>query len=344
MMSNTLVRYLAMLKRIPRYPRRVSTREIRDALVSEDFEVTQRTVQRDLKNLAEIFPGLATDGNPDAAGWFWEREATIHDVPGIDPPTALSFKLVEAFLEDKLPPVMLDLLHPYFKCADSVLGALDKPGLAQWTRKIRVLPRTQPLIPARIDPEVVGVIYEALFREKQFRGRYRRRDGDEAEYDLHPLGLVFRESVVYLVATVWNYGVPRQFALHRFQRCTLLEDDALSPQNFDLESFIRKGAFEYVDQDCETIRFEALFNARTAQHLQETPLSEDQVITPEKDEWDRVTATVKNSLQLRWWLLGFGGQVVVLQPETLRNGLLKTAESMVRHYQSHGNQQLDGPP
>ncbi len=332
-MSKLLVRQLAMLKRIPRHPHKISTRAIRDLLEAEGFEVSQRTVQRDLNGLAKNLMGLETDGNPDAAGWYWNSEAKINDIPGIDPPTALSFKLVQAFLEDKVPPAVLDLLHPYFQRADTVLGALDRTGYARWTNKIQILPRTQPLMPAGIKQDIIDIIYEALFEERQFRGRYHRRDGDAAEYDLHPLGLVFRESVVYLVATVWNYGEPRHFALHRFLRCTLLEGESSSPAGFDLEAYVKQGTFEYVDPEAETIRFEALFEARTAQHLEETPLSQDQILTPDEEGWVRVTATVKNTLQLRWWLLGFGDQVVALQPETLRDEFARIAETMWRRYQ-----------
>lgn len=334
-----LVRYLAMLKRIPRNPERIGTQKLRRELQDEGFEVTQRTVQRDLKGLAEIFPGLATDENPDAAGWYWRKEAEVNDLPGIDPPTALSFKLVEQFLKDQIPPAVLGLLDRYFECADRVLDRLNRPEMAKWTSKIKILPRTQPLIAAEIDSTVIDVVYEALFNERRFRGRYRRRDGDEVEYDLNPLGLVFRESVVYLVATVWEYENPRHFALHRFLHCESREQHAKKPPGFDLAAYISQGPFEYVDEETETIRFEALFRERTARHLEETPLSYDQETEPPENGWVRVTATVKNTLQLRWWLLGFGDQVVVLNPTILRNELLKTVKTMVRHYEDHHSPQ-----
>ena len=199
-MSKLLVRQLAMLRLTPRQPRNMSTRQMMEALEAEGFAVSHRTVQRDMKALLEIFPGLATDGNRDEAQWFWRRESQITNVPGIDPQMALSFKLVETFLSDKVPPAILNTLRPYFQCADKVLDSLKEPGLARWSDKVTILPRTQPLIPAQIKQDVLDVVYQALFKEKQFLGRYQRRDRDEAQYEFHPLGLVFRDSVVYLVA------------------------------------------------------------------------------------------------------------------------------------------------
>ena len=69
----------------------------------------------------------------------------------------------------------------------------------------------------------------------------------------------------------------------------------------------------------EMIKLVLRMKRPAAAHLYETPLSEDQVITDdEREGWVRVEATVCETSQLRWWLLGFGGQVEVLQPEFLR--------------------------
>ena len=42
----------------------------------------------------------------------------------------------------------------------------------------------------------------------------------------------------------------------------------------------------------------------------------------------RVTARVRDTMQLRWWLLGFGEQVEVIGPETLREEFAETAREM----------------
>jgi predicted DNA-binding transcriptional regulator YafY len=68
--------------------------------------------------------------------------------------------------------------------------------------------------------------------------------------------------------------------------------------------------------------------------LYETPLSVDQTLTVDSDQTLRVTATIVNTEQLRWWLLGFGGKVEVLSPEGLRADIAKVAEEMVNRYRS----------
>ncbi len=258
--------------------------------------------------------------------------ARSHDFPAIDPKTALTFKLAESFLSDLIPPTVMDILRPYLDSAGQVLSELDTPGYGAWPDKVRIIPRTQPLIPATIDPQVLRVIYDALLHEIRFRGRYRRRVGDEAEYDFNPLGLIFRGSVIYLVATVWEYRDPRHYALHRFTRCELLGKRLSRPEGFSLDSYIETGTFQYADRT-KDIRITLLFSASVAIHLRETPLSEDQQIAKKRDGRTQIRATVKDSDQLRWWLLGFGSQVEIVRPKALRDEFKEKAKRMAMLYE-----------
>jgi predicted DNA-binding transcriptional regulator YafY len=45
-----------------------------------------------------------------------------------------------------------------------------------------------------------------------------------------------------------------------------------------------------------------------------------------------VTAAVHNSLQLRWWLRGFGAAVEVVEPAELREEFRQDAENLARRY------------
>jgi len=247
---------------------------------------------------------------------------------------ALTFQMVDQFLKNIFPPSVLNQLKPYFDSSKYILEAVDDNGYAHWQEKVRILPRTQALIPADIDEDVITVIYEALFKGRQVRARYRTRSGDEVGYDLHPLGLIFRESVVYLVATIWKYQDLRHLALHRFKHCELLDENLMSPKGFNLDDYIASGSFEYGEKENETIKLKALFFDGAGHHLLETPLSEDQKTSESDDGELLVEATVNDSAQIRWWLMGFGDGVEVLEPEALRDEFKEIAENLLEIYQS----------
>ena len=324
-----------MLQQVPRYPTKTTTRCLKDYLEEAGFEVTQRTVQRDLKALSQVITGLQVDGDKDIPGWSWAKDTMLKEIPSMDANMALTFKLANSFLDAMFPPAVLDRLHPYFDCADNVLQQIDIAGYRNWGDKVRIFSRTQPLVPAIISEETAAVIYEALFGGKQIRARYMRRDGDEVEYNIHPLGLVFRESVVYLVATIWEYSDLRQLALHRFQSCSVLEHDAVVPEDFDLDQYLAQGNFEYGDIEGKQMHLKALFSNWAGQHLLETPLSHDQVVSEAGEGELLVEATVKDSWQLRWWLMGFGCNVEIISPQALRDEFRQIVMKMHEVY-CHG--------
>ena len=58
----------------------------------------------------------------------------------------------------------------------------------------------------------------------------------------------------------------------------------------------------------------------------------DQEIKIMEDGKVYIKASVSDTAQLRWWLLGFGGQVEVISPKSLREELFKSAKDMIKVY------------
>src|SRR5690606_32683608 len=128
---------LILLQAIPRHPSRIGTRDLQEHLANHGFSVSLRTVQRDLKQLAAVLPGLGNDGNRDATGWFWKTDAPLIHLPALDPALALAFKLGENFLRPQLPEAVLAPLEPYFKAAEAVLAESGESNYRRWPDKVR---------------------------------------------------------------------------------------------------------------------------------------------------------------------------------------------------------------
>jgi predicted DNA-binding transcriptional regulator YafY len=143
------------------------------------------------------------------------------------------------------------------------------------------------------------------------------------------LALVYKQGVVYLVAS--DQGIVKQFVLHRMLRAELTYRDAEIPSGFTLDGYIEDGHFASIGGS-EEIQLKLRFGRYVACHLRETPLSEDQVVKSFEEGFAEVTATVKNSDELRWWILGFGNNVEVLEPVELRAEIKHTLGNMCRLY------------
>lgn len=330
---DTLARQWQLLRLLPRYPSKITARGLQERLAGEGYDATKRTIERDLMSLSEIFP-ISLDDREKPYGWSWQKNAPILDVPSLTAPQALAFALVQRFLAPLLPVSTLDELKPYFKTAEQQLGALPKGrGIPSWANKVRVIQPAQALLPPTIKPEIQRFIYEALLNNRQLRIAYHKRGAEgPVEYEIHPLGLVQRGPVTYLVCTLFHYKDIRLLALHRVLSAVSLDKPTDYPKDFDLDRYISSGALDFGDG--EKIRLEAVFTNDAAEHLYETPLSADQVIRPVDEERVKLTATVLDTPQLSWWLLAFGDQVEVVKPKSLRHEMAKVAQAMAMRYRS----------
>lgn len=72
--NDTLLRLLTMLRYIPVHPGQITAKELTKRLESDQFEVSKRTVERDLLSLSEIF-SLISNERSRPYGWSWNKQA-----------------------------------------------------------------------------------------------------------------------------------------------------------------------------------------------------------------------------------------------------------------------------
>ncbi len=330
----TIYRYLVMLQAIPREPAAIGVRALRDRLGEDGLQVSLRTIQRDLRQLEGLpaFP-LISRGEGKAVRWSWEQEAAALELPAMGPKQALAFRLAEEHLGALLPPTTLELLASHFQRARQVLQQAWGTPAAAWAQKVRIIGRGPALAPPAIKPDVHLAVSRALFDERQLIVTYRPRNAEQARgYHLHPLALVFRDGVGYLLATAKGHDEICQFALHRLVKAEPLSTAARRPLDFDLDRYLYEERQFGYPVGTKDIALRALFDEDAAFHLSERPLSKDQRLRKHKDGQMLVKATVRDTQELRWWLLGFGDGVEVLAPTSLRKEFAAVAAAMNRLY------------
>jgi predicted DNA-binding transcriptional regulator YafY len=327
----TLRRQWEILRALPRYPAKVEAKTIQSRLQKAGFRVTKRTVERDLQNLSGIFP-IASDEREKPYGWSWHKSAPVLDVPGLASAQALAFVLVNQYLSKLLPGSVLAELKSYFALAEQTLSGVPRSrGTPSWSQKVRTVFPAQTLRPPKISLDAQRTVYEGLLLNRQLKIVYHKRGAKgPIEYTVHPLGIVQRGPVFYLVCTLFHYQDILLLALHRILSAVLLDDEAIRPKGFDLDAYVHSGALDFGAG--RKVRIEALFVDSAAEHLQETPLSDDQTIVPVDEGWVKVSATVNDTPQLAWWFLAFGEQVEVLKPTRLRKDMAASAAVMAKNY------------
>jgi len=293
--------------------------ELQQKLAEEGFEVSVRTVQRDLKELMEIFPLEVNDQNPKEYGWRWQKDVQF-DIPGMTVSEALMLNLSEMHLKGLMPIGFNSRLSGLFNIAKKKLRDASnvKDNLYKaWLEKIHIAPATLNLIAPTIDPEVHNAVYQALFENKKIEAKYTPMNASASKvYLLNPLGLINRGNVYYLVASAWDYEDAHLYALHRFKEIYVLKESINTPKDFSLDTAISSGLAEFRVNN-ETIKLVLKCDEGIINYLKESPISRNQTIR-EKNNNFFVTAEVNNTWELQFWILSYSDNLEVIEPSSLR--------------------------
>lgn len=322
--SNSLYRQWQILSRLPT-GRWIGTRQLQEQLEHEGIQISIRTIQRDLNQIAERFPIESNKETPQ--GWRWQADAPIQSLPHMNSSQAVTFMMVEEHLKHLLPPSLLGEMRPWFDLARRSLSS-EHNNVRQWINRVRIVPATQPLIPPTIDAKAQRHIYEALLQDKQLRVSYKARahHGEDKVYTLNPLALVQRGAIIYLICTRNDRPDIRQFALHRFAEATVLSSRSMHPVNFNIDDYLDSGAlgFKYQDQEVMPVTVELIFDEQAGQSFFESSLSAEQVVERLGSGNIKVTASVPFTSQLVWWLRAYGKSLISVKPQTLANKVYET--------------------
>lgn len=332
---NTLARQWELLRLLPGRGAGKSARELAEALNAQGYKVSKRQVERDLGDLSSHFP-IDCNDRSQPYGWRWVPGASI-DIPGVSLAEALSLHLIEETVKPLLPSPILDAVESRFRQAARKLASQPRnQRYARWPAKVRVVAPILPFVPPAIDPEVLEQVQSALLDEVQLEVWYRSaRNDDYNELTLHPIALVQQGMISYLIAMTFDYTDIRIYTLHRMREARAVKQRARKPEEFDLDAYIGDGKMHFGTG--EPLRLKARLSHDLARILEETPLSEDQKITETRTKGKDgkpyvLTATVRHSWRLVWWVLSQGDGVEVVGPAGFRREIAGMCKSMAEQY------------
>lgn len=331
--QSAMLRLWEMLRLLPSRGTGKTANELTKALKDAGFNITKRQVERDLKELREVFP-LDCNDRSQPYGWKWVNGASV-DLPGLTVAEAISLRMIEDTLKPLLPASILQSLEPRFRQAENKLTLLCKENRkAQWVNKVRSVSPAFPLIPPKIDSTVLEAVQDALLADEQIEVEYRGMGSKKAKQRrLHPLGMVNRGPVTYLVATDPECDEVRLFAMHRMTSAARNNEPIRRPAGFDLDAYIQAGGLHFGNG--KTVRLTSWVSEGLARILEETPMSKDQILKADGDEI-KLTATVMDSWQLTWWLMAQGEDIEVVSPVALRRKIAGLLTDAAAQYEDEG--------
>lgn len=330
--NETLIRQWELLRKLPTEGGGKTAAELVSELKDDGFDVSKRTVERDLHALSEIFQhAVHCNDKGKPYGWRWNKDCRF-DVYGLTFAEAVALNLVEDQIRPLLPGAILKDLEALFNQSKAKLGKVKNRNQSyEWLEKVRKVPASFALQPPRIDADVYDHIREALYKNRQIEAEYAPAAEQAVKsYRLHPLAVVQRGDVFYLVASRPDEHKVKLYAVHRFKSVRQTDDQVERPPGFTIDDYIGQGQLDFGNGT--PLKLEARVHRELANILEETPMSADMTLESQGGDEFRLTATVPDTWEMKWWLMGRCNQVEVIGPPELRTEIISRLNDAQGYY------------
>lgn len=292
--------------------------------LAEVLGVSARTIYRDMQALSEA--GVPIIGETGLGYSLMEG----YFLPPIrfSVEEAVSLLLGAEFIEKRFDPAFRTSARSSRRKIEAILSLSIRDETNRIQKDIHLLQRDGL---ANLSREKVnlGIIREAMLKGKKVRFIYRNRvagsDGERVNArTVSPFGLAHDEQNGWLLVAFCDLREDiRHFRVSRISDPTVTDDVFQLPDGFDLQT--------YRPKDARSMQVCAVFNAEIADKVEEA--NNYYMETAEmKEDGYHVAFRVRQPEELLSWMLGWGADVVVTEPESFKNRIREEIEKMKKRY------------
>lgn len=317
--------------------RGLSPREITDKLKDRGYDVTKRTIHRDLEGLQSAGVPVSESGSlSEDGGVRWTVDiaqlsslrAGQSAVLKITPRQLAGLYFAKEQFKTLSKSELFTGLDHFFEQVSDLIGSRNRELLDEFAKDFFVSHGDSALQQASAD--IVETIHAAIMEGHCIQARYdSANSGTERVRILGPHYLCYMERGLYLVAedmeeaTIKNFAVPRFKSVERLDKP--YEGQKTSPDEFHGGSFLAWRSEEAVPVEIKVSKARAAFVSERKWHS-------SQEVVKHKD--GSVTLKLKVGLTptLTSWILSLGDHAEVLTPESLKQDVFKTALAVSKKY------------
>lgn len=281
------------------------------AELANKFEVSVRTIQRDIDSLCEA--GIPIVAEMGAAGGYYVSD---------------SFKMdAQAATEEDYSCILTAL--------KGFSTAMDNPRIDAALEKIAALTNKKDesvvldfSVLREVDNELMQTLKEAIVRKKAVRFNYTNAENISRAHTVEPIAVVYRWYAWYLLAYSTVKNDYRMYKLIRMNGLEITESD-FTKQHHSTETILKESSKNDLQRTIEIkIRCKPGARARAIEYL-------NGKITAEysNGDCDMTLYVIENEHFWFGTILSLGDDVIIKKPEYIRRRILEAAEKIVSLYQ-----------
>ena len=293
--------------------------------LSKMFGTSRRTIFRDLKELQAI--GVPFHYDAKTGGYTIEPEFFL-------PPVDLS--LQEALGLLLLAHKTRDQIQTPFK--NSVLWAALKiennlpAKIRQYCNTALQNISTRPCAQAPVThsaglDKTFAQLQQAIVKKRKVNIRYHSLfEGTIIDVELSPYHLLYNKRAWYVLGRSSLHKSVRTFKLNRIRELTTTQRCFVDGEKFDVYDYLGR-AWSMIPEG-RIYNIKLRFLPKVANNVAEVQWHSTQKVVRNSDGSATVEFRVDGLGEITWWILGYGDQVQVLAPKTLRKRISQIAKNM----------------
>jgi len=297
--------------------------------MAREMDVAEKTIRRDLALFQRLgFPLMETNGERGRKTWRLAGG-------GSAPPLQFTFDeavvlyLARPFLEPLAGTQLWQAAHSALR---KIRATLDERAIAYLEQFPQLFHCTT--FGLGNYSKKAGIIDDLTFAAEERKSvhiTYRSQQATEpATRDVYPYSLVRHKGWLYLMAFDPRHDQVRRYKLDRIESVEISSFTFQRPADFDVSACLA-GSFGIYDGDGD-VTVVVRFLPAAVRYVLESKWHASQVSTRQRDGSLLAQFQLTTTVEIKGWILSFGGNAIVLEPDSLRAEIAGELERLLKAY------------
>jgi len=327
--TDRLTRHLLLLRSLSSRSEGSTLRELAD-----EQGVSTKTIRRAINTLQEAgFSVVEKTGPHGRKTWHIETTEGLSQL-SFTFDEALALYLGRRFLAPLMGTMIGTAASKAFQKIRSCLGSNAADYLDAITPRWHVT--TFGAADYSDKADILDQLLMGLEEHKVVEITYRSLQATEpVTYPIHPYAFIQHRSALYVIGHSPSHGENRIFKVNRIEAANKTVFAFEMPEDFDLKAVMASAFGVYVGQDEINVRVR--FQPAVARYIEESTWHPSQKLTRQRDGSVLAEFQLSDSREFKAWVMSFGRQAEVLEPQSLRQEIAEELLRAYEHYASDTN-------
>lgn len=298
-----------------------SNRVMTTSQLASECDVTERTVYRDIQSLAEAGAPIYYDKGYRLLGNAFLPPLSL---------TADEYLVLRTAIQGS-PLMGMKSYAQELKSAAAKIDAVINGQLSEQIRKQHSRMQLSPRVTSdnRSNDLTMRLLRQAVDGNMVLKINYHSVSSGESVRSVDPYFIVFRNHAWYLLGYCHRHNEMRVFRVDRIRKVTLTTGEFQRDYGCTLEKYFESSWGVYTG---EKVEIKLLLFGKAAAVVSDGKRHASQKIVKREDGSVEYTATVAGTEEILRWIIGFGGEALVISPPELAAQVRRVATEILKNH------------